>query len=425
MIGRTLAGRYRIVKLVGSGGMGAVYQAKTIGIEQDVAIKILREEVAEAPGVTDRFEREAKIMASLRHPNVPRLFDFGRTADGRVYLVSEYIPGHSLLRVLRDEGPVGGRRTLRWMRQIASVLGEAHQRGIVHRDLKPANLMIESVGGEEVVKILDFGIAHVSTSAVTASGSVIGTPGYMAPEQIAGQYVDGRADFYALGAIGYECLSGRPPFEDPSPLVLLYRHIEELPRSFRERTSPLAVHPAVEDLIMRLLSKQADARPPSAASLVAEIDDLLRLVSPEDAFFEESTIGSDVATTRPITENHIEPSPPRRLPVLLLVGAALVLAAGAAALARRPAPIVATPLPAAPEPQIVLPPPAPVVVPADAGVPPPPPRPFATPRRSRAAPPPDRDASPPPPPRPLPPPPPPPEKRHPRLDDLTPGIPGL
>ena len=214
LIGSVLAERYRVEKLLGSGGMGSVYRAQHVHMRKSVAIKVLHREMTYLPEVVARFEREAVAAARIEHPNVAAATDFGRLADGSFYLVLEYVEGKSLRAALKERGPMSTTRALHVTRQIADALAAAHAAGIVHRDLKPDNVMLLDREGErELVKVLDFGIAKLNIGDVkeqlTQLGSVFGTPEYMAPEQAQGLEVDARADLYTLGILLYEMLAGK------------------------------------------------------------------------------------------------------------------------------------------------------------------------------------------------------------------------
>ncbi|HEV2765329.1 MAG TPA: protein kinase [Pyrinomonadaceae bacterium] len=261
-----IAGRFRIECEIGTGGMGTVYRATQLGLERPVAIKIIKPEYAFDPDVADRFMREARTMARLRHPHAAMIFDAGRLADGRPFIVMEYVEGHTLAETLAREGRFDPERAVAVASDILDVLDEAHRLGIVHRDLKPSNIMLGPAG----VCVLDFGIAKVlataadatRTHATTESGLVIGTPRYMSPEQCMGRKVGAASDLYSVGVMIYEMLAGRPPFTDqlssavlvkqatapPPPLVGLR---PELPR-------------ALAMFVHTLLAKNPAHRPASA-----------------------------------------------------------------------------------------------------------------------------------------------------------------
>ncbi|MGC4093680.1 MAG: serine/threonine-protein kinase [Polyangiaceae bacterium] len=284
-IGSMLADRYRIDTLIGEGGMGRVYAAEHVMMKKRLAVKILRRELTSVPEVVARFEREAMAAANIDHPNVAVATDFGKLADGSVFLVLEFVQGKSL----RDEiagGPMTVPRALHVARQIAAGLGSAHAQGIVHRDLKPENVMlVERAGDPDFVKVLDFGIAKVPVAEVpsaapkdqpiTRAGMVFGTPEYMSPEQALGQTVDGRADLYSLGVILFEMLTGSRPFSSSSPVGILGQQLANPPPALVERTPGIVVPPAVEQVTHRLLDRERDKRFAQASELVRALDVLL------------------------------------------------------------------------------------------------------------------------------------------------------
>ena len=284
-IGTLLADRYRIDALIGEGGMGKVYSAEHVLMRKRLAVKVLRRELTSVPEVVARFEREAMAAGNIEHPNVAAATDFGKLPDGAVFLVLEFVSGHSL----RDEiarGSFEVERALHITRQIASALSAAHLQGIVHRDLKPENVMLVEKGGDpDFVKVLDFGIAKVPIgevegaaiggSPITKAGMVFGTPEYMAPEQALGQNVDGRADLYALGVILFEMLAGVRPFTSQSSVGILGQQLSKLPPTFAERAPGAAVPPATELIARRLLARESAERFQTAVELARAIDEQL------------------------------------------------------------------------------------------------------------------------------------------------------
>ncbi len=285
-VGQTLSGRYAIKKLLGAGGMGAVYLAEHVLMHKRVAIKVLHADMSRNAEILARFEREAVAAAHIDHPHVAHATDFGRTEDGSFFLVLEYLEGPTLRDVIR-EGPVAPARALHIARQIALALGRAHDMGIVHRDMKPENVMLVSRDGDpDFVKILDFGIAKVSVEAVskngaeagavlTRLGTIFGTPEYMAPEQAVGDAVGPAADLYAVGIMLYEMLTGFLPFEADDPQAYLSLHVLTAVPPMRERAPEVTVPGAVEAVVRRLLEKQVPHRLATGAELVAAIDGLL------------------------------------------------------------------------------------------------------------------------------------------------------
>jgi serine/threonine protein kinase len=273
LIGQILDGRYEIVEPIGKGSMGVVYRARQLSVERDVAVKVLLPEILNATlskNASERFQKEARIISKLRHPNTVKLFDFGQTADGRFYLVMEFLQGKPLDSLL-EEGPLDQQRTLSILSQIADALTEAHKNGIVHRDLKPSNIFVDRIEDQEVVKVLDFGIAKSTGEPMkTGTGAVIGSPAYMSPEQAQGESLDAATDVYSLGVLGYHCLTGQPPFYADSAVGILLKHVNEEPAPLTE----IEISKAVETLIMGMLSKDPDQRPATASEVQRAIADL-------------------------------------------------------------------------------------------------------------------------------------------------------
>jgi serine/threonine-protein kinase len=275
-LGRVLAERYRIVRLLGSGGMGSVYRAEHVHMKKPVAVKILHRHMTTNAEVVARFEREAVAAGRIEHPNVAAATDFGKLEDGSFYLALEYVEGKSLGDVLERE-KLGPYRALVIARQITDALAAAHAAGIVHRDLKPDNvLLVERDGLADFVKVLDFGIAklHLDEGSghkpLTQIGTIFGTPQYMSPEQGQGKPVDGRSDLYALGVILYEMLAGKLPFDADDLVVLITRQVTEPPPPL-----PETIPAPVRALVLELLEKKPEARVQSAQELAARIDELL------------------------------------------------------------------------------------------------------------------------------------------------------
>ncbi len=278
LVGVVLDGRYHIERVVGVGGFGRVYRAQQTNIGRAVAIKVLSLDAAQRADQVRRFQTEASIISRLRHPNTLKLIDSGRTPDGRLYIATEFLTGAPLDVVLRAR-PLEPIRTLQLLRQVCGSLAEAHEAGVVHRDLKPANIFVEPVGGQEVAKVLDFGVAKLTQqSTETASGTIFGTPTYMSPEQAAGEVIDARSDIYALGVIAYEMLTGRPPFRGSTPMSLLLKHIQEQPTP-PSTVLPGLISPSVEAFVMRLLAKSPTQRPSTANEVRQLIDQLLMQLS--------------------------------------------------------------------------------------------------------------------------------------------------
>lgn len=276
-VGQVLQGRYRVRERVGAGGMGTVYRAVQVPFERDVAVKVLAAEHSRKEQLVQRFATEALIIAKLRHPNTLKLYDFGRAADGRLYIVSEFLSGQPLDVVLEQVGALTPIRAMKILGMVCDSLAEAHARAIVHRDLKPANIFLEHIGDQEIVKVLDFGVARVAeTHSHTITGTIFGTPAYMSPEQAHGEEVDARSDLYALGVIAYQCLAGSIPFSGTTPMSVLLKHIKDQPVPLLELNPPVSIDPQVDGLVMRLLEKEPDDRPASALVVRKMIDSILR-----------------------------------------------------------------------------------------------------------------------------------------------------
>lgn len=308
-----IAGRFRIEREIGTGGMGTVYLATHLGLDRPVAVKIIKREFAGDADVADRFLREARTMAKLRHPNAAMIFDAGILPDGRHFIVMEFVEGETLSQVLAREGRFVASRAVQIATQICDVLEEAHRLGIIHRDLKPSNILL----GRRGVCVLDFGVAKVLASsaestmtyASTGSGQLIGTPRYMSPEQCLGQRVGARSDLYSLGVLLYEMLAGRPPFVDPLQSALLVKQATApappLPKLRQDLPRPLSL------AVHTLLAKRPEDRPRTAASAKALLE--RSLVQPERTLPDIEPMSSMVAAASPARG------------ILFRVGAPLVL----------------------------------------------------------------------------------------------------
>ena len=270
MLGQVIAGKYRVEKLIGVGGMGAVYRATQLVVSRPVAIKVLRQ----VPGVsehqlTERFKREAMATSTLKHPNTVQVIDFGED-QGLLFMVLELLEGAPLVRVIQREAPLAPERVAAIGKQIAKSLAEAHEQGIVHRDLKPDNVFICNYHGDpDFTKVMDFGIARIVTAdvAMTRTGMMIGTPKYMAPEQAMAKKVGPPADLYALGVILFEMLTGVPPFNADSGMALALAHINEPPPPLLLPGYPEPLAEAWRGLVGSLLMKNPDKRAQSASQV--------------------------------------------------------------------------------------------------------------------------------------------------------------
>jgi serine/threonine-protein kinase len=302
-VGQVIAGRYQIVKRLGAGGMGAVFQARQLSMERMVALKLIHPHVV-SDEVKKRFHREMQAGSRIEHPNVIQIFDYGEE-QGQLFLAMEFLDGKSLAKVL-DEGVIAPPRILHIATQIVRGLGAAHQHGIAHRDLKPDNVMLlQRYGESDFVKVLDFGIARFvddpEVSKMTVEGALIGTPMYMSPEQARGEAIDHRTDFYSLGAMLYQMVTGRPPFNGPTLASLLVAHMTETPQA----PSELAVNvPAsLEKLILRLLAKDPAARPQSADELIKLLWTCREAAAPTEIGFAQTIAPTEnAAKTEPVAK---------------------------------------------------------------------------------------------------------------------------
>src|SRR5262245_25625136 len=257
--------------------MGVVYRVEHLHLGKTAAMKVLSPDTAAKPEMVRRFRLEAQSVSKLNHPNIVQTFDFGQ-ADGALYLVMEYIKGDDLASLLKREGPWTFARAARFFAQVCSGLTEAHEAGIVHRDLKPENLMVvRRREGVEHAKVLDFGLAKLrergaAERAISSGGQVIGTPYYMAPEQVRGETLDARADVYSLGATLYRVLTGVPPFDAPSPMSVLSKHITDDVVPPRTRAPGRSLPLEADRIVLRAMAKSVDDRYASAAEVQHDLE---------------------------------------------------------------------------------------------------------------------------------------------------------
>jgi serine/threonine protein kinase len=264
--GIVLGGRYQLDRRIAAGAMGDVWRAVDQVLDRPVAVKILRHELSEQPGFLDRFRREARLAGMLSHPGIATVFDYGEQ-DGSAYLVMELVEGDNLAVELARQRLMPTDRVVDLLIQIADALAAAHAAGIVHRDIKPANVMISRA---DKVKITDFGISRLGdSSALTATGDVLGTPQYMAPEQVTGQPATPASDVYSAGVVAYEMLVGRPPFARDSKIAAAMAQLHELPPPLPDR-----VPTALARVIGRMLAKDPQVRPADGAEMARELSAL-------------------------------------------------------------------------------------------------------------------------------------------------------
>jgi tRNA A-37 threonylcarbamoyl transferase component Bud32 len=278
VIGTTINGLYEVEACVGEGAMARVYRAHHLRLQQRrVALKILLGDLAASVAMRIRFTQEAKAASVLSHPNVVPVLDFGKTDQGLLYLVMEYVEGISLARIIADEAPLDSDRVVELTRQMCLGLAHAHAQGLIHRDFKPDNVLVVEGADGEVPRIADFGLAIFSdgdrdTARLTTAGTVVGTPLYTAPEQLLDRPVDHRADLFALGVTMYEMLAGQPPFDDGNLVEVLHHNLASPRPRIAQRAPGVEVDPALERIVHELLSADRDNRYATAYAVVEALD---------------------------------------------------------------------------------------------------------------------------------------------------------
>ncbi|UXA18181.1 Stk1 family PASTA domain-containing Ser/Thr kinase [Mycobacterium sp. SMC-4] len=267
-----LSDRYEVGEILGFGGMSEVHLARDLRLHRDVAIKVLRADLARDPSFYLRFRREAQNAAALNHPAIVAVYDTGEaeTPTGPLpYIVMEYVDGVTLRDIVHTDGPMDPQRAIEVIADACQALNFSHQHGIIHRDVKPANIMISKTGA---VKVMDFGIAraiHDAGNPVTQTAAVIGTAQYLSPEQARGVKVDARSDVYSLGCVLYEVLTGQPPFVGDSPVAVAYQHVREDPVPPSQRHSDIS--PELDAVVLKALAKNPDNRYQTAAEMRADL----------------------------------------------------------------------------------------------------------------------------------------------------------
>lgn len=277
-LGKVVDGRYRVLEVIGRGGMGVVYRVEHLRMGKIAAMKVLHRDLADDPDVVVRFEREAAAISKLHHPHTVQVFDFG-AAGGALYLIMEYVRGVDLSRMIERDGPLPWSRAAPLLAQVCSALQEAHELGIVHRDLKPENVLItRTTAGRDYAKVLDFGLAKLeqrqAPAGVTDRQQIVGTPYFMSPEQIRGDRVDARSDIYSFGALMFEVLTAQHLFEGSTAVGVLTKHLTTEPDAPSMRAPKLGIDPRVDHLCRKAIEKDPAKRWQSAAELALAIEEV-------------------------------------------------------------------------------------------------------------------------------------------------------
>lgn len=318
LIGQIIAERYKILDMIGEGGMGVVYMAEHVEIEKRVAVKVLRDDFSKRTEVVERFRQEAKAASRIGHPHIVDVTDFGQIKDGGVFFVMEHLRGEGLVDVMR-RGPLPIERAARIIQQIARALNAAHKMGIVHRDLKPENIfLVEREDAPDFVKVLDFGIAKISDrdsegKRLTKTGMIFGTPEYMSPEQAAGRSLDHRVDVYALGCIMFEMFTGSVPYTGDTFMSVLTQHMFEPVPKIEEVNPDSRIPEPLKNVVYRAMAKKVDERYSDMAELEAGLKRALQEAEVPVNFLlrsgpstEISLIHSDVSGMQHVHQDGVE-----------------------------------------------------------------------------------------------------------------------
>jgi serine/threonine-protein kinase len=367
-VGQLIGERYQVERRLGQGGMGEVYLARHVLMGRPCALKVMNQALSQDPDAVSRFNREATNASRISHPNVCTVYDFGLTPDGLVYLAMEFVEGRALSELLDDTGPLPVHRAAELVAQCAHGLQVAHDLGIVHRDLKPDNIMVTPGRDREIVKLVDFGIAKAAETAggqrVTRTGFVVGTPEYMAPEQLAGDPLDGRSDQYGLALVFYRAITGVLPFEGTSAQETLVKRLTDPPRPLAVARPDVPFPAGLQGVMDRALARDPEARYPTVTGFAEAVSAITR---------------GDAVATRPLERARVPaalPLPPTRqasrararagIPLLVATGATIAVAVAWVALQPDPEATAPAPPPAA----------VPASLPPSAAPTPPPPAPL-------------------------------------------------
>jgi tRNA A-37 threonylcarbamoyl transferase component Bud32 len=368
LVGQLFEERYQILSVLGQGGMGTVYKARHVHMDKIYAIKTLVQGAVRDDNSFKRFEQEAKAAASLNHPNIISVTDFGRSKQGLAYLVMEFLNGRTLDDIIIESDDfIGLDRFRRIFTQVCAGMQHAHKKGIIHRDLKPSNLMLIDTEDEvDCVKILDFGLAKLSsgdTQHLTQTGVVMGSPPFMSPEQCRGDELDTRADIYALGCVMYATLTGQVPLKGANSMATMYKHISDKPEPISQVSAGTRIPPRLEQVVMQTLEKEPDKRPQTMAELGRNLSEAITdrsTFAGLKALEGKPAAGAALDRTQPLAGGNTGgmaqagfiPNRPDGGPARLSVPGSVVgagLGAGANDRAKEAAPVFRASRPAAPE----------------------------------------------------------------------------
>src|SRR5271167_3656018 len=267
-VGTVLGARYEILRLLGQGGMGAVYKAQDRELERFIALKVIRPELAVQPEILHRFKQELILARQVTHKNAIRIFDLGE-ADGIKFITMEYIEGHDVKHIVDEQGKLKTEESVRIIEQVCLALEAAHAEGVVHRDLKPQNIMVEAKSGR--ISVMDFGIARsTEMGGMTQTGVMLGTPDYMSPEQVMGEHVDARSDLFTLGVIFYQLLTGDMPYKADTVQASMFKRTRELPKRAIEADS--TVPQFLSDLAEKCLQIDVNLRYQTAREIREDLE---------------------------------------------------------------------------------------------------------------------------------------------------------
>ncbi|MFH1529547.1 MAG: serine/threonine-protein kinase [Pseudomonadota bacterium] len=340
LTGRMIDGKYKVVALLGQGGMGEVYRARQLPMNQEVALKVLYEQFLRTPQDVKRFVREASAASRMKSRYAVMVHDFGIASEGFIYLAMELAEGDLLSEHLQGSVPLDVERALHLAIDVCHALEDAHGNGIVHRDLKPGNIMLNVEDGHEIARVLDFGTARfvdrLDDDRITEEGKVFGTPEYMCPEQAMGDDVDGWADLYSLGIILYEMLTGQLPFTGKSHTAVLLNHINRKARPMAEVAPDVQLPLPLVHMVEQLMAKRGKDRPASARVVRLELEGILLDLAGEPPESHKRRFRTTTSAKVHDLEDVPSPQPGLGLRTRLVLGivGAAVLAAGALALAR-------------------------------------------------------------------------------------------